>query len=338
MKRRAHGVIGLVVLLCSLMLASCDISNQVSSRQTLSRTPRPTSQVDVGPINRPVPTTGCGQTSPISPGSSANEMIASHPAVSNGASTRMYRVHVPTTYDTNHPIAVVLAFHGYGGSAVGMEGTGFSKLADQQNFIAVYPQGLPEGNSGKPFWASVGPIDYGIDDVLFVSDVLNDLQGKFCVDSHRIYVTGFSNGGGMSGFLACRLAGRIAAFAPVSGNFYALPGGCHPGRPVPILDFHGTADTVLPYKGISPTVNPTWPLPPIPQWLQDWASRDGCTTGPVTFLQESRVTGEQWTGCQGNVTVIHYRINGGGHAWPPAIDGRPGIDVIWSFFQAHPLP
>jgi polyhydroxybutyrate depolymerase len=233
----------------------------------------------------------------------------------------------------------MLIFHGFGGNDVGMErSTGFSQLADQEDFIAVYPQGLPHGDGGKPFWADVGPIDYGIDDALFVSDVLNDLQAKFCVDSRRIYATGFSNGGGMTNLLACRLAGRIAAFAPVSGDFYAIPAGCHPGRPVPILDFHGTADPVLPYNGISINMNPAWPLPAIPRWLQDWAARDSCAHAPATFLRESRITGEQWTGCQGNAIVVHYRIEGGGHAWPPPIGGRSGAAVIWSFFQSHPLP
>ncbi|MDQ6660921.1 MAG: ferulic acid esterase, partial [Chloroflexota bacterium] len=284
-------------------------------------------------------TTGCGQASPIPPGSSANMTISSHPAESEGEHTRTYRVHIPKAYDTHIPLAVVLVFHGYSGNAAGMESsTGFSQLADQQHFIAVYPQGLPDGEGGKPIWASIGPFDYGIDDALFVSDMLNDLQSKLCIDAHRIYVTGSSNGGGMSGFLACRLARRIAAFAPISGNFYAIPDGCHPGRAVSILNIHGTKDPILPYTGIPASVNPQWPLPSIPQWLQEWARQDSCTNGPKTFLQKSSVTGEQWTDCKGNATVVHYRIEGGGHSWPSAIGGQSAANVIWLFLQNHPLP
>ncbi|HLQ30930.1 MAG TPA: hypothetical protein VK140_16970 [Ktedonobacteraceae bacterium] len=94
----------------------------------------------------------------------------------------------------------------------------------------------------------------------------------------------------------------------------------------------------MPYNGISLNENPAWPLPAIPQWLSEWATRDGCTRGPVIFLHESRATGEQWTGCQGNAVVAHYCIEGGGHAWPPLIGGRSGATVMWSFFQSHPLP
>ncbi len=331
-------VFTMILLLCILLFTGCNTTPQPVSTQTTSGgTAR--MQTYAAPINKPVPTTGCGHASPVAAGSSANQTVAVNPAVSEGFHSRLYRVHVPASYETNRPQAVILAFHGFGGSAMGMDtGSGFSSLADQQDFIAVYPQGLPQGEGGKPFWASAGPIDFGVDDALFTSDILNDLQSKFCVDAHRIFVTGFSNGGGMSGFLACRLAGRIAAFAPLSGNFYALPGGCNPGRPVPILDFHGSADPLLPYNGIPVSVNSAWPLPPIPQWLQSWATRNGCTTGPTIFLRQPNATGEQWTGCSQNASIVHYRIEHGGHSWPPAIAGQSAVSIIWHFFQQHPLP
>jgi polyhydroxybutyrate depolymerase len=222
--------------------------------------------------------------------------------------------------------------------------SGLSALADQQHFIAVYPQGLNERFTNIPFWADIGQIDYGINDVLFVSDLLDYLQRTFCVDAHRIYATGFSNGGGMTTLLACRLAGRIAAFAPMSGDHFAMPGGCHPGRPVPILYTHGSADPLVPYNGIPPDKRPDWPVPPVLEYLQTWAARDGCSSGPTIFLRQQGkagqpgVTGMQWTGCQGNVRVVHYRIDGGGHRWPPLIGGHTPAQVMWQFFAQFTLP
>src|SRR5579885_1383703 len=288
-------------------------------------------------INEPLPTTGCGKVPSVTPGTSANQTIASYPAVSRGHTTRTYIVHIPAMYKADHPEAAVLVFHGHGGNASDTDASsGFSQLAEQRGFIAVSPQGLLD-DDGLPFWASIGPIDYGMDDALFVSDLLTKLQADFCVDPHRIYATGFSNGGGMSGFLACKLAMRIAAFAPISGNYYDLPGGCHPGRAVPILEIHGTADSIVPYQGISPDENPTWPLPSIPHWLQDWATRDGCAKGPITFLQKPGVTGMQWANCQSNAAVVHYRIEGGGHDVPSTLGDHSTVATIWDFFQAHPL-
>ncbi|HJT57677.1 MAG TPA: PHB depolymerase family esterase [Ktedonobacteraceae bacterium] len=324
------------LLLCGMLLASCNASSPAKVSAAMPQAPF---QVDSGAIDRLVVTTGCGKVSPIAPGTSVDVTIEAHPRQAEGYTTRSYRVHVPTGYITDHPVPVLLIFHGHGGNAAGMESTtGFSKLADQQNFIAVYPQGLPDGPGGVPFWASIGPYDYGIDDALFVSDVLNELQTEFCIDAHRIYVTGFSNGGGMSAYLACTLGKRIAAFAPVSGNFYAIPGGCQPGRPVPLLEIHGTADPILPYNGIPTTKNPRWPLPSIPDWLHDWAMRDGCTTGPTVFLRTPGAVGERWSNCQGNSTIVHYRMIGEGHSWPKMIGNRLGTATIWDFLRGYELP
>ncbi|MBA2285822.1 MAG: ferulic acid esterase [Ktedonobacteraceae bacterium] len=326
------------------MLTSCGTAPQISDRSpTRATVPIVAATATIplsnsGVVNRPVVTTGCGKASSIRPGSTADVAIAAHPALARGKVTRSYLVHIPAGYIGNQLQAVVLVFHGHGGDAAGAESSsGFSTLADQHSFLAVYPQGLL-GDDGLPFWASIGPIDYGIDDALFVSDVLNKLQTDFCVDPHRIYATGFSNGGGMSGFLACKLALRIAALAPISGNYYDLPSGCHPGRPVPILEIHGTADPIVPYAGIPPSVNPVWHLPAITQWLQDWASRDGCTQGPVVFLQKADVTGEQWLHCNANTAVLHYRMEGEGHSLPSVIGGQSTAAILWGFFQAHPLP
>jgi polyhydroxybutyrate depolymerase len=232
----------------------------------------------------------------------------------------------------------VLAFHGYGGTGAGLEeSAGLIPLADQEGFIAVYPQGVSD-YEGQPFWASVGRGDYGVDDVQFVRDLLDTVERDFCVDPARIYATGFSNGGAMTGRLACRMSDRIAAFAPVSGNFYEPDEGCHPNRPVPMMEFHGTGDHVVSYYGVPESVSPRWPLPSIPQWLRAWAARDGCAPEPTTSLDDGAVTGMAWDGCAGSGAVIHYRIEGGEHAWPPSIGGRPAAAIMWEFFQAHPLP
>ncbi len=219
-----------------------------------------------------------------------------------------------------------------------------SLLADQQGFIAVYPQGVvgPDGRTG---WATGLRGRPRVNDVLFVSDLLNHLQSILCIDPLRIYATGFSNGAGMTNVLACTLAGRLAAFALVSGSYPPYPGGCHPVRPVPLLEFHGTSDPTVPYNG-----SMSKQLPPILAWLQGWATRDGCTMGPTVFYKQVNVTGLEWTDCQGNATVVHYRIQGEGHRWPSITFKEPGgttgtivkalsaSALIWSFFQQHPLP
>jgi len=191
---------------------------------------------------------------------------------------------------------------------------------------------------GGAFWASAGPIDEGIDDLLFIADLLTTLQRGYCIDASRIYVTGFSSSGGMANFLACRLAGRIAAAAPVSGNYYPLPGGCHPSRPIAVLSVHGAADPILPYHGLAAQDNGGWTLPAIPDWLREWATLDGCRTGPTSVAHGPQLTEQRWSGCRGGSTIIHYRVEGGSHTWPDTLNDRPATAIMWDFFTAHTMP
>lgn len=287
-------------------------------------------------VDAPQPSAGCGKPAPVAPGTSAAE------ALNSGGRSRAYRLHVPVGYQPARPYPLVLNFHGHGSTAARQEAyTGFSRLADRHGFIVTYPQGLvgPDGRTG---WASGGPNKPQANDVLFVSDLITALQARLCIDPARIYATGFSNGGGLTSVLACRLAGRVAAFAPVAGSYFMPAGGCHPVRPVPILELHGTGDGTVPYNG-----NAATHLIGAASWAAGWAARDGCTGGPAQRAAHGGVTGLEWTGCRGGATVIHYRLAGGTHVWPGAPSGRglPPSDatcdassLIWDFFAAHPLP
>jgi polyhydroxybutyrate depolymerase len=256
----------------------------------------------------------------------------------SGGLLRFFRLHLPTRYQSTRAMPLVLSFHGHGSDMLVEERlTGFSALANRHGFVVAYPQGTvgPDGETG---WATGPRKDPTVNDVRFVSDLLTHLQTTLCIDPRRIYATGFSNGGGMTALLACTMAGRVAAFAPVSGSYYPPASGCHPGRPAPILEIHGTADTVVPYLGSF-----LLRLPSIADWLAGWAQRDGCASQPVVFLQRGNVFGERWFACKGAAVVIHYRIAGGKHVWPPFLVA-PGMprplnttDLIWGFFQVHSL-
>lgn len=320
-------IIWCVLLVGSLALVSSGALVEASSIESLPAPP-----LSHWGITTSIATTGCGQPVPIPPGTTANQSLFS------GGLLRLYRLHIPSGYLPTSSIPLVLDFHGHGGSAKSQERlTGFSELADREDFLVVYPEGTV-GPDGKTGWGTGPAKDPTVNDVHFVSDLLTRLQATLCIDPQRIYATGFSNGGAMAAMLACIMASRIAAFAPVSGSYFPLVGGCHPSQPVPIMEFHGTADMVVPYDG-SFLLN----LPAVPFWLGEWARHDGCSPRPEVFYHHGDVTGEEWLHCLRDSTVIHYRIDGGMHAWPTLFSTSPSAsqfnaaDLIWSFFSEHTL-
>ena len=173
----------------------------------------------------------------------------------------------------------------------------------------------------KAAWQGVPRAHPGVNDKLFTSDLIAYMRDKFCIDNSRIYASGKSDGGGFVGTLACSPdhGGDFAAFAAASGAFYTNVDAetpCHPARsPLPILEFHGTADIVIPYDGGSRHKEP---LPSIPHWLARWAGhkRNGCE-GPKSNVTDSE--GLVWNTtyiCDGEPLVQSYMIEGMGHDWP----------------------
>jgi pimeloyl-ACP methyl ester carboxylesterase len=135
---------------------------------------------------------------------------------------------------------------------------------------------------------------------------------------------GFSAGGGVTARVACELAGRVAAVAAVAAALFTEPVECRPSRPIAVLSMHGTADEVLPYGGQDASVASPLPLPALPAWLGEWATRDGCPGDPAVFLDTAEVTGVRWSGCRDGTEVVplpHQRRH------PPGAqhDRRPAV-------------
>ena len=298
------------------LLSACSGGSSATSSTSHTTTPPTTA-----------PGHACGRGPSVSAGTTARRTLRS------GGRTREYLLHVPRGYRSEVPAPVVLVAHGHGGSAARMAGTlGFDALADRDGVIVAYPQGLvgPDGLSG---WSTFGRrADARVDDVRFVRDLLDRLQTDLCIDPARVSITGVSNGGGLANLTACRMADRVTAAAPVAGAFYPIPGGCAPSRAVPMLEIHGTADALVPYRG-----NRRLGFPPILEYAAQWARRDGCASGPTTVRRDASVTMQEWTACADNAVVQHVAVAGARHGWPGRSD-RSGFDAttaVWEFFRDH---
>lgn len=230
---------------------------------------------------------------------------------------RDYILDVPDSVRPRTPAPLLLDFHGFGHSGAGVWTVSeFRDLAARAGFITVYPEGLPvqlrlRGEDlERPGWQMFS-IE-GNRDLAMVRALLDDLQRRYCIDTARIFATGFSNGAFFSALLGCALADRIAAVAPVSGGHLSVP--CTPSRAVPILIQHGREDTLIPVDAAR-------------RARDDWRTLNGCTG-------EGQAQGgacTRWTDCRDGA-VVEYCEEDYGHQWPPQATAR-----IWEFLQRHPL-
>ncbi len=264
-----------------------------------------------------------------------------------GGTMRTYLVHVPKGYTGDKAWPVVIALHGLTDNAAKMETmTGFDSLADKAGFLVVYPEGLSDftGGSWNAGNCCGAAKTANADDVGFLMNVLVDLNAHFCTDSKRIFATGFSNGAYMAQRLGCEKADVFAAIAAVSGEINIAT--CTPSRAISVLEFHGTADPVVPYGGGGLTGG-AWS---VDQTFAFWRDNALCAEPKaVAISQKGDATCTGFSLCKDGAAVELCVIDQGGHQWPnspsgPApFVGKMSTDIdatsaIWQFFQAHPLP
>ena len=262
--------------------------------------------------------------------------------------TREYRLYVPAIYTrTTGAVPLLLNLHGYGSNNQEQENYGdFRPIADTANFLVVHPNGTIDA-ANKRNWNTFGPRGSGVDDVAFLSTLIDTLARRYRLDLNRVYSTGMSNGGFMSYELACQLGNRVAAIASVTGSMTAgRLAGCTSGRPVPILEIHGTDDRTVPYPG-----GTLLQFVAIPTLLNSWVQRNGCSPTPtVTAVPDINTadgcTAERsvWAGGRNGSVVEHFRIIGGGHTWPGSafVVGVTNQDIsasreIWRFVRRYRL-
>jgi len=266
---------------------------------------------------------------------------------------RTFLVHVPPQYKPEQPTPVVLVLHGARtNAAITVAFTGLNLKSDEAGFIAVYPNGT--GDDPLLFW-NAGQhtpriLQENPDDVKFIRLLLDDLGGVLNVDRHRVYATGMSNGGMMCYRLAAELSDRIAAIAPVGGTMAIAE--ARPQRPVPVLQFHGTADSFVKYNGQNSGA--LRPLKSVNDTVEYWRRVNGCPASPtVTTLPDrdasdgTTVRRTEYAPGRNGAQVILYTVDQGGHTWPGqkpllAALGRSTFDisandVMWEFFQKNPM-
>jgi polyhydroxybutyrate depolymerase len=242
---------------------------------------------------------GCGSGNPLKTGNNFTENI--------DGTMRKWMLDVPSGYDANKPYRLIFVWHPLGGSGSQVVSGGFNGLKSLSNSTTIFAtadglNGSNEEASGTGYWNANGG------DMKLVKAMLDKIKAGLCIDQDRIFSTGFSFGGMMTYTLPFELD-VFRAIAPCSGKTGVIPYEAKFSRPVPIMAFHGDADTF-----VATALGK--------QFLDKFAARNKCGTQTQAVMPNGCV---QYQGCE--VPTIWCLFSGGHTTWSE----EP--QAIWKFFS-----
>jgi polyhydroxybutyrate depolymerase len=260
--------------------------------------------------------------------------------------SRQYQLDVPPGL-TGTSVPLLISLHGAGSNGTEDDdfGPDWSSVASADNFILAYPDAEFPDQSSLPGLSNLPYLDGGVwdpytvgsTDVPFILSVVSNIESKYCINTSRVYVDGWSNGAVMSQRMACAAANVFAAadsyaggdptieatydseVAPYLGQFAGAP--CTPSRPISVAMIVGQEDFTYPALSENATL---------------WEGVDGCGSTPVA---ETDTYGSQDTySCADGTQVMTRVVDFTSHNWPLGAAGDDQRARIWSFFMANPLP
>jgi polyhydroxybutyrate depolymerase len=268
---------------------------------------------------------------------------------------RTYRTYVPRGLAKGAPLVVVMHGAGENGARMRIEtGYGFERLADEHGFAVVYP------NAYEGYWdvctvaEDVSANGRNVDDVGFLTGMIDKLAGEIGVDPRRVFAAGSSRGGFMAFRLALEAPTRFRAVAAVSANVPSPENfKCKPtsqGTPS-VMIMNGTEDPLVPFDGGSVSLfGLFYKLGEVrssresAQYFADLNHITGAPERNETRVADGvRVERLLWRHGS-NVEVELVAVHGGGHGIPQPYRRHPrllgpspmepnGPAVIWDFFE-----
>ena len=255
---------------------------------------------------------------------------------------RQFSYYLPSSYSSeSEDLPLLISLHGGDDtSEANISYTGFSDLAEENEFIALFPQGSVAEDKGSTGWFT-GTCDTSeVCDLGYIDFILDSLSSEINlnIDLDRIYATGFSNGAFMAYSLACNLSERIAGIAAVSGSMdIGSISSCNPIHTMPVLHIHGDADLQIPIDGSEYHEN-------VEDVINFWKEFNECTKVSILDGSDKNFDGNAWrtniySECLNNVNVEYVVLSGFDHNWPyfqvnsfsnSDIDGS---SLIWSFLS-----
>ena len=178
---------------------------------------------------------------------------------------RQYRIYIPNSFNiSNENNSLLLGLHGGMGNAADYQSSSkFDIVSEKYNFLMVYPDGLGDFKYIAHVWNSgtiEAGLEKGVDDVLFLSKLIEKLIIDYNINSKLVYMTGHSNGAMMTYRMAGEKSELFKGVAPTSGSIggspklnspiYIIP---KPNYSLNIVHIHGFKDINVPYNGGYPS-------------------------------------------------------------------------------------
>jgi polyhydroxybutyrate depolymerase len=290
---------------------------------------------------------GAADAPPGTPDAAPNTPDAAPDTTDPLITARPYQFHVPASYDPSSPTPtpLVVVLHGY--TFTGQIQVDYFKMiaaSDAHGFLLAYPDGTTN-LSGFHFWNATDAccnIDHSsVDDVAYLTAVIDDMAKRYHVDAKRVYLVGHSNGGFMAHRMACDRSHKIAAIVSLAGAQWNDPSKCQSAEAVAVMEMHGDADELIYYGGGLDTGGAAYPS--AATTVATWAAKNGCTGGIaddgtkdlVSDLAGAETTTASYAGCPAGGAVTLWTIHGGHHI--PSLQ-TTWADDVWAFLASHPKP
>lgn len=226
--------------------------------------------------------------------------------VTVGGNEHAYQCSVPETVNAGDAssLPVIIAIHGKGDNGLDfLIGTNLGSA----NAIVAAPTGTGLAWSPAPYAVTTFE-----EDTALIHAIIDDITATYPVDPKRIYLAGFSNGGGFVTALATYEPEKFAGVATVAGAIRTDLDIIAAGKtPIDYLNIHGTWDDVVPYGG-----------------------QDRGSLGLILPAREVTAAFERRNA--GRARAVHLPVEGMSHEWPAGVWATSrGIDVtegILEFF------